>query len=165
MPDINQYMPRSGRVIKEDGTVVNEANGNNADGSRNVSLSGSNVPDTSPVPQKIVKRKQTTMQTHNAVSVPANNTSMGTWIDTDGYTDIGLTLIQDATSISDVRIYWSNDNSTIQGAETVIASGNPTYANTRAGLTSTKARYAKIGITNGDATNPHTMSVWAYLKA
>lgn len=43
MPDINQYMPRSGRIIKEDNTVVNEAAGINADGSRNVQLAGSTL--------------------------------------------------------------------------------------------------------------------------
>ncbi len=43
MPNIDQFPIRSGRVIKEDSTVVNEANGINADGSRNVSLTGSNV--------------------------------------------------------------------------------------------------------------------------
>lgn len=41
MVDINQYAPRSGRLIKEDNTIVNEANGINADGSRNVQLTGS----------------------------------------------------------------------------------------------------------------------------
>lgn len=45
MPNIDQFPARSGRVIKEDGTVVNEANGVNPDGSRNVQLMGSNLTD------------------------------------------------------------------------------------------------------------------------
>jgi hypothetical protein len=43
LPDINQYAARSGRIIKENGTLVNEADGINADGSRNVQLMGSVV--------------------------------------------------------------------------------------------------------------------------
>jgi len=35
---INLYSPRSGRIIKDDGTVVNQANGINPDGSMNVSV-------------------------------------------------------------------------------------------------------------------------------
>jgi hypothetical protein len=49
MPNIDQFQARSGRLIKEDGTVVNEANGINADGSRNVLLSGSNAMDAAAV--------------------------------------------------------------------------------------------------------------------
>jgi hypothetical protein len=43
MPDINSYAPRSGRMIRENGTVVNEADGIQSDGSRFVSQIGSNV--------------------------------------------------------------------------------------------------------------------------
>ncbi|MCP3738827.1 hypothetical protein [Rossellomorea sp. BNER] len=46
MADINSMAARSGKVIKSDNTVVNEADGINADGSRNVSLTGSNLIDT-----------------------------------------------------------------------------------------------------------------------
>ena len=35
------YHPRTGKVIKSDGTVVNEADGVNDDGSRNVRVTGS----------------------------------------------------------------------------------------------------------------------------
>lgn len=41
--DINSIAPRSGRELKDDGTVVNEANGINTDGSRNVSIVGSTI--------------------------------------------------------------------------------------------------------------------------
>lgn len=47
--NINNYSPRSGRVIKEDGTVVNEANGINSDGSQNTRVLGSNVYGYGPV--------------------------------------------------------------------------------------------------------------------
>jgi hypothetical protein len=45
MTDINWYSPRSGRIIKEDGTTVNEANGINTDGSRNVKVMGGKYED------------------------------------------------------------------------------------------------------------------------
>jgi len=41
--DLNKYAARSGRVLKEDGSWVNEAEGINADGSRLVQLTGSNA--------------------------------------------------------------------------------------------------------------------------
>lgn len=41
MPNINDFSPRSGRVIKDDGTIVNEANGIQPDGSRLVKFTGS----------------------------------------------------------------------------------------------------------------------------
>ncbi|WP_209121500.1 hypothetical protein [Alkalihalobacillus sp. BA299] len=54
MSDIKTYQARSGRIMKEDGTWVNEAEGLNADGSKNVKLTGSmmelygNSADTKP---------------------------------------------------------------------------------------------------------------------
>jgi hypothetical protein len=44
MPDIKNYAVRSGRILREDNSIVNEADGINADGSRKVSLTGSLVP-------------------------------------------------------------------------------------------------------------------------
>ncbi|WEG14162.1 hypothetical protein PU629_07295 [Pullulanibacillus sp. KACC 23026] len=41
--DLDMYSPRNGRLIKEDGTTVNEAEGFNSDGSRNVKVTGSLV--------------------------------------------------------------------------------------------------------------------------
>jgi hypothetical protein len=38
MANINSMSPRTGRIIKEDNTIVNEADGINADGSRNVRI-------------------------------------------------------------------------------------------------------------------------------
>jgi hypothetical protein len=43
MADITQMAARSGKVIRSDNTIVNEADGINDDGSRNVKLTGSSV--------------------------------------------------------------------------------------------------------------------------
>lgn len=52
MQDINKMAARSGKVIKSDNTVVNEADGINQDGSRNVTLTGSYVRNSAdPKPQ------------------------------------------------------------------------------------------------------------------
>lgn len=42
-PSINNITPRTGRVLKEDNTFVNEAEGINSDGSRNVQLIGNTL--------------------------------------------------------------------------------------------------------------------------
>lgn len=43
MPDINKMAARSGKVIRSDNTIANEADGINLDGSRKVQLTGSFV--------------------------------------------------------------------------------------------------------------------------
>lgn len=43
MPDIRKYTPRSGRVLREDGTWANEADGIGADGSRLVKVIGNDL--------------------------------------------------------------------------------------------------------------------------
>lgn len=47
--NIEQYPSRSGRLVREDGSVVNEADGLNADGSRNIRQLGTNVVGFGPV--------------------------------------------------------------------------------------------------------------------
>lgn len=106
---------------------------------------------------------QTTIQTHNAVSVTANNGfSSSSWIDTDGYDKIAIITKNDAATASNININWSPDNgTTLVGFEAIIPSATVQY---RAGITDTKARYCRIDVVNGD-TIAHTMSSWVYLKA
>jgi len=61
MPDINQYSPRSGRQIKENGTIINTAemieaiyNALVVDKNAGMQLTGSNVQDSQALPTKAV---------------------------------------------------------------------------------------------------------------
>lgn len=40
MPDINDYQPASGKMVKTDNSIVNKADGLNVDGSQNVQITG-----------------------------------------------------------------------------------------------------------------------------
>lgn len=106
---------------------------------------------------------QKTIQTHNAVSVPASGTSsQSSYMDLQGFDMIAITFINDAAQNSALNIFWSNDGSTIHGLEQIIASST---SQTKSGETTIKARYAKIQLTNSDAGAAHIMSAWAYLKS
>lgn len=123
-----------------------DANGNLVDGRYDVQLTGSNAK---------------TIQTHNAVSLAASSISSNpTFIDCNGFKELAVTVMNDATTSSTVELYWSNDNVTVHGTE-ILASANT--AKWRVGSTPIKARYLKVNLQNGDAA-AHTMSAWAYLK-
>jgi hypothetical protein len=115
-------------------------------------------------PVDIQNRLAVTIQTHNAVSVGATSWSLqsGNWIDTNGFTEIGVTLVNSGTTNISLQILWSNDGSTQHGLDNVKSNvgGDTTYA----GGVSTRARYAKVNLYNYDAASK-TMSAWAYLKA
>jgi hypothetical protein len=113
-------------------------------------------------PVEIQGRYASTIQTHNAVSVPGTaGTSLSAWIDVTGYDGLAITLRNDAATNSYVDISWSHDGATIQGSETVLAVAIAQY---RTVYVPTKARYAQIKLGNTDAA-AHTMSAWAYLKS
>ncbi|WP_066316994.1 hypothetical protein [Bacillus sp. FJAT-29814] len=121
-------------------------------------LMGSNVAQ----PTDIQSRYAQTIQTHNAVSVGASGTSDSSWIDADGFSEIGITLLNSGATSSKVHVLWSSDGVTWQGADyDVIATGTPQQ---RAGNIVVKARYFKIQLFNGHTASV-TMSAWAYLKA
>jgi hypothetical protein len=113
-------------------------------------------------PVDIQSRLQTTIQTHNAVSVAAGSTSQSAWIDCAGYDKIALNLKNDASTSSLGHIYWSTDGVNAHGFDNSVLPSNTTSV--KSGITDVKARYARIDIHNGD-TVAHTMSAWAYLKA
>jgi hypothetical protein len=144
-------------------TVVHGSEGNpisvNDDGSQNIQLTSSNVIQ----PIDVQSRLQTTIQTHNAVSVALSSSSEQTsWIDCDGFIEIALTMLNDGVTNSSLNVYWSNDGTNKHGFETVVATSAVQY---KAGSVPIKARYAKVRVDNGDAGAAHTMSAWAYLKA
>jgi hypothetical protein len=114
------------------------------------------------LPIDIQSRYAQTIQTHNAVSVPASGSSSSTlWIDCDGFTNVAFTLYNDAGTNSTVQLSWSHDGSTQHGTDTPIIDTN----RWKTGETGVKARYMRVFIANNDATLAHTMSSWVYLKA
>jgi hypothetical protein len=140
-------------------TVLHDNSGNPID--ENNPLAIVIVGSEAIIPTDDQNRLQTTIQTHNAVSVATVAWSLGSWIDTDGFDKIAINLKNDANTSSQVNVDWSADGSTQIGTEALLSSGT---SNIRSGITDTKARYARFGIYNGD-TIAHTMSAWAYLKA
>lgn len=111
-------------------------------------------------PIDIQSHLQSTIQTHNAVSVAASGIGYSNWIDTLGYDKVALTVKNDASTSMNITLDWSSDGLTIQGADTNLSTGTQ---QTRALITDTKARYLRVELFNGD-TVAHTMSAWAYLK-
>jgi hypothetical protein len=124
---------------------------------------GVGISSNSMTPIDVQSRLQTTIQTHNAVSVALSGSSVETsYHDADGFSDIAVTLMNDASTASSLDIYWSNDGVNTHGID---AGFLPNATNRyRAGFTQIKARYFKIGISNIDSAVAHTMSAWAYLK-
>jgi hypothetical protein len=106
-------------------------------------------------------KAQTTIRTHNAVSVAASATSASAFIDCIGYDKIALSLLNDASTSSLAHIYWSHDGVNNQGYEANVIASN-TFS-IKSGETTVKARYARVYINNAD-TVAHTMSAWAYLR-
>jgi len=115
------------------------------------------------IPIDVQSHLQTTIQTHNAVSIALSSNSPSAWFDTDGFDKIALTLLNDAGTTNSGDILWSNDGATQQGIDLVVLPSNTNQYKTA--IIDTRARYFKLRLNNGDAALAHTMSAWAYLKA
>jgi hypothetical protein len=111
-------------------------------------------------PVDIQSRLQTTIQTHNAVSVAASGFSASSWIDCEGFDKLAGTMMNDASTNSYVSVFWSNDGVNTHGNELVFSTNT---LNLKYFETPIKSRYARLVIGNSD-TVAHTMSAWAYLK-
>lgn len=131
-------------------------------------ISGNPIPKTSfgfssvQVPTEIQSRTTKTIQTHTATSIGAGaTTANAAFIDVDGYSELAVTMLNDAGTATIVYAYWSNDGTTTHGIEQIIATGTSMQ---RVGIVTTKARYVKVAINNTD-TASHVISAWAFLKA
>jgi hypothetical protein len=114
------------------------------------------------VPTDQQARLSQTIQTHNAVSVAISGTStQPTWTDCEGFFEIAVTLMNDASTSSTLELYWSHDGITTHGTENVLTNANK-YKVSNIPI---KARYLKVNLQNADATIAHIMSAWVYLKA
>jgi hypothetical protein len=110
----------------------------------------------------VQSRLQSTIQTHNAVSVAINGgTSDSSWIDTDGFDKAVFSCLNDAATNSYLILYWSTDGTNIHSSDTT----NVTNSLRINYVFDTKMRYVKLRIVNTDTGAAHTMSAWAYLKA
>ena len=163
MANPKDFQPVSGMKVRDDGVVVNEANGINEDGSQNSKITGSDIQQ----PVEIQGHITQSIQTHNAVSIAANgNNTNSTWQDANGFVDLALSVISDSgTAQFAATVLWSHDGTNVHGAEVVISGGAAIWANSRAGQAPIKARYFKVVLLNSDSAVAHTMSAYAYLKA
>jgi hypothetical protein len=151
--------------------VIHDSQGRGIDQNNplNVTIAGSTatggslgVTTSDILPIDIQSHLASTIQTHNAVSVSATTgTSDSPMIDTDGFTEIGITVMKDAGTSSLIHVYWSNDGVSNQGA---IYNALNTTDNLQSLTVPTRARYFKLRLANTDAV-AHTFSAWAYLKA
>jgi hypothetical protein len=108
----------------------------------------------------IQNRYQKTVQAHNNASIAATSYTSSEWIDTQGFNEIAITLLNDATTSSNCEILWSHNASTRHGTEIGVSSGT---GRDRTASVTTKARYVKLNVYNADTTT-HTFSSWIYLK-
>jgi hypothetical protein len=114
------------------------------------------------IPMGIEYRKQKMVPAFTSAVVPATTgTATSPWIDTDGFNDLGITLLNDAGTSNSLDLQWSNDGSALHGKDYPIA---PAAGQYKAATVPTKARYVKVIAYNNDAA-PHTMNCWLYLKA
>lgn len=134
--------------------VTPDENGNNP----SVQIAGSSIMQ----PVDIQNHLQTTIQTHNAVSVAAGATSSGAWIDSNGYDKVAVNVKSDASTTYNVNVDWSTDGGTTQTGSTTVVASSASF--TKTGIVDTQARYLRVTIVSGDVA-AHTMSAWAYLKA
>jgi hypothetical protein len=130
-----------------------------SNGAAQVSLAGSNVIQ----PVDIQARYATTIQTHNAVSVSASGSAAGSWIDCSNFTEIGITVMNDAATSNGAYLDYSNDGVTIHGQDinNIITTNNQARKGNNKPIIS---KYVRVVLVNADVA-AHTMSAWAYLKA
>jgi len=115
------------------------------------------------LPIQIQSRLNTVIQTHNNTLLAPNAWSESSgWQDASKFDKLGLNMLNDASTSSQLYVYWSYDQSTKHGLEQLMPANT---SNLRSAITDVKAPYFKIAILNGDTTTAHTMNVFAYLKA
>jgi hypothetical protein len=158
--------------------VIHDSQGRGIDQNNplNVTIAGSTatggslgVTTSDILPIDIQSHLQSTILTHNAVSIASNSWSAETsFHDSDGFTELAVTLKSDSTvATNGISILWSNDGTNVHGSEFLLqgATGAGYDFASRSASTPTKSRYFKIVVANYDAGASHTMSAYAYLKA
>jgi len=115
------------------------------------------------LPIQLQSRLASVIQTHNNTLVAANSWSESSgWQDCSKFDKLGLNMLNDASTSSQLYVYWSYDQSTKHGLEQLMPANT---SNLRSAITDVKAPYFKIAILNGDTSAAHTMNVFAFLKS
>lgn len=153
------YTPTTENKVRTDGTVINEADGLNTDGSKKVDISQIDVM----VGVDVQSHLSQSIQAFNAVSVAASGNSTSNWINADGFSDITFHLKNDGSTTSYADFQYSFDGGTTIHSADYTALVSSTSANKTVNMT-VKAPYIRINLGNGD-TLAHTMTGWVYLKA
>jgi hypothetical protein len=137
------------------GGEVTIAGANAAGGAMSTNLASTDIMQ----PVDIQSHYQTTIQTHSGMMIAPSAASTSSWVDTNGFDRIALTLLNDAATTSVSQFVWSHDGTTQHGIDDVVTSTSKwkTYE------AATKARYVRVYVSNSD-TAAHTMSAWVYLK-
>jgi hypothetical protein len=131
------------------------------DGSVAQQTYNANSPDPNSIaPVDIQSRLASTIQVVTAQTVAATTGSyVSAWVDCDGFGDIAITFMNDASTTNYADVRWSHDGSTYHSAEFGIIPSNT--SNRKAVSTPVKARFAQVVVYNTDAA-PHTMNAWFY---
>jgi hypothetical protein len=103
-----------------------------------------------------------TIQTHTNVAVGPSAFSVGTWIDTEGFSEIGLTVTSNTAQNAGVNIGWSNDGITNHGRQNGVITLGTSAQDGSTDLKS-RARYMQVTL-NNQYTAPVTMNSFIYLK-
>jgi hypothetical protein len=153
--------------------VIHDSQGRGIDQNNplNVTIAGSTatggslgVTTSDILPIDIQSHLTSTIMTHNAVSVASVGNSLSSYYDADGFTDIAIHYKGSVgvTSIV-VDVFWSTDGVNFCGVDynVVLTDSSNT---TKSAITSLKARYFMVKITNTSATAV-TATAYAFLKA
>lgn len=116
-----------------------------------------------PVERQGVLYRSLALQSNTVIGAAANNTTTS-WQDTDGANTISANVRSDSNSGKfTVTVIWSDDQSTVIGAEQILPSAVAVWSNARSSETGVKAKYFKFIIVNDD-TVTHTFTALAGLK-
>lgn len=124
------------------------------------------------VPMEIQSRRTKLIQTHNAVSIAANSTSVSSWIQLDNpntgeaYNTIAISASMSGGTGMDINAEWSFDGTNYFASHIYVT--NQFYSGVNSVVSfevPVCAPYFRVYAKNKDATNAKTTTIYAYLKA
>lgn len=125
---------------------------------RNIKVVGSDVMQ----PVELQGSLSQTVQTHNAVSIPANGWSSSGWMDATGFSKVSATASMVSGTGMTVVVDFSHDGINYFSGVTVYDSTGTTFApSTDMPIA---AKFVRVGVKNKDATNAKTTSAYAFFK-
>jgi hypothetical protein len=114
------------------------------------------------LPVEIQGSMSQTIQTHNALSIPANSWSSSSYIEATGFSKICVTANMASGTGMSVVVDFSHDGVNYFSGVTIYDSTGATFApSTEIPIS---AKYFRVGIKNKDASNAKTTSAYAFLK-